>query len=70
MLAAGSDDGFSLFQLLGDGRLHHLSTVADTAATTLNDVVAAAMGLDGSELRLFLASESETGLSHFSYDLA
>ncbi|MBV1868740.1 MAG: hypothetical protein KUG69_12680 [Marinosulfonomonas sp.] len=70
VLASGSDDGFSLFRLRPDGMLHHITSVADTSATTLNNISAAAIGQDGSDLRLFLASATETGLSHFSYDLS
>ncbi|MEE9388637.1 MAG: calcium-binding protein [Paracoccaceae bacterium] len=70
VLASGSDDGFSLFRLLDDGRLSHLTSVADTASLTLDNVSAAAMGLDGTDLRLFFASSTEIGVSHFSYDLS
>ncbi|MEE9428210.1 MAG: calcium-binding protein [Paracoccaceae bacterium] len=70
VLAAGSDDGFSLFQLLNDGRLHHLTTVADTALYSLDNVSAAAMGMDGTDLRMFFASGTEVGISQFSYDLS
>jgi len=70
VLAAGSDDGFSLFQLLNDGRLHLIDSVADTAALALDNVSAATMGVDGSVLRLFLASSTEVGVSSFTYDLS
>jgi len=70
VLAAGSDDGFSLFQLRPDGRLHLLATVADTTALPLDNVSAAAMGLDGTDLRLFLASSTEVGMASFTYDLS
>ncbi len=70
VLASGSDDGFSLFRLLNDGRLHLLTTVTDTAATALDNVSAAAFGLDGTDLRMFFASSTEVGISQFSYDLA
>ncbi len=69
VLAAGSDDGFSLFKLRPDGRLHHLTSVNDTNTTTLDNVSAAVMGQDGADLRIFLASGTESGLTHFSYDL-
>ena len=70
VLAAGSDDGFSLFRVLPDGKLHHLTSFADTAATALNNVSAATLGNDAGTLRLFLASSTETGLSHFAYDIS
>ena len=70
VLAAGSDDGFSLFQVRPDGRLHHLATYADTSATALNNVSAAALGMDGTDLHLFLSSSTEVGLTHFTYDLS
>ncbi|MGR3343713.1 MAG: hypothetical protein ACU0DI_10890, partial [Paracoccaceae bacterium] len=47
VLAAGSDDGFSLFRMRPDGRLHHLASYADTSATALDNVSAAALGMDG-----------------------
>ena len=68
--AAGSDDGFSLFRLLPDGRLHQLATIADTALTTLNNVTAISMSQNGSSLDIFLASSNETGLTRFSWDLS
>ncbi|MFV2002910.1 MAG: hypothetical protein ACC619_07995, partial [Paracoccaceae bacterium] len=70
VLAAGSDDGFTLFRLRPDGKLFQLESYADTAATTLNNVSAAALEVDGSTLRIFLSSATETGISHFSYGLS
>lgn len=70
VLATGSDDGFSLFQIRPDGKLHHLDTIVDTNGTTLDNISAAAMVVDGSDLRIFLSSGTETGLTHFSYDLS
>lgn len=70
VVAAGSDDGFSLFQIRPDGKLHHLDTVADTNHTTLDNISAIAMTMDGSDLKIFVSSGTETGLSHFSYDLS
>ncbi len=70
VLAAGSDDGFSLFKLRPDGRLHLLTSVNDTNATTLDNVSAAVMGQDGTDLRIFLASSTESGFTHFGYDLS
>ncbi len=70
VLAAGSDDGFSLFRLRPDGKLHLLASVADTPTTTLNNISAATMGVDGNVLRIFATSGTEPGMSHFSYDLS
>ncbi len=70
VLAAGSDDGFALFRLRPDGKLHHLASVADSATLALDNVAAAALGADGSALRMFLASATETGISHFALDLS
>ena len=69
-LAAGSDDGFSLFRVRPDGKLLHLASVADSAETTLNNISAAALALEGDTLRIFLASSTETGLTHYAYDLS
>ncbi len=70
LLAAGSDDGFTLFRLRPDGKLFQIATVADTAGATLDNVSAAALGADGADLRLFLASSTETGISQFSLDIS
>ena len=70
VLAAGSDDGFSLFKVLPDGTLHHLSSFEDTNNTTLQNVSAATMVQDGTNLRIFVSSSTESGLSHFRYDLS
>ncbi|MGJ8583680.1 MAG: calcium-binding protein [Marinosulfonomonas sp.] len=70
VLAAGSDDGFSLFKVLPDGTLHHLSSFEDTNSTTLQNVSAATMVQDGTNLRIFVSSSTESGLSHFRYDLS
>jgi Ca2+-binding RTX toxin-like protein len=70
VLAAGSDDGFSLFRVRPDGRLHLLDSYADTNATALNNMSAAALGFDGSALHIFVSSSTEVGVSHFTYDLS
>ncbi len=70
VLTAGSDDGFSLFRLRPDGKLHLLASVADSQGTTLNNVSAAAMAVDGNTLQIFLTSATETGMSRFSYDIS
>ena len=70
ILTAGSDDGFSLFRLRPDGKLHLLASMPDSANTSLNNVSAAAMAADGNNLQIFLTSATETGMSQFSYDLS
>ena len=70
VLTAGSDDGFSLFRLRADGKLHHLASMADSAATTLNNISAATMGLTASGLDIFLTSSTETGMTRYQLDLS
>ena len=70
VMAAGSDDGFTLFRLRPDGKLFQIASVSDTTATTLDNVSAAALGVDGGVLRMFLASSSETGVSQFALDIS
>ena len=68
VVAAGADDGLSLFMLLPNGRLLHLQSIADTAGMALDNVSAlAATGADG-VLDIFATSSSEVGLTHLRYD--
>jgi Ca2+-binding RTX toxin-like protein len=63
VLAAGDEDGISLFQLLPGGRLLHLSTLADTLETTLANVSAVAMAGYDDALSIAVTSEVEPGLT-------
>ena len=69
VLAAGADDGISLFTLLPDGRLIHLASIADSLATALSNVTALAATVVGDRVQLFAASEGEAGLTQFDLDL-
>ncbi|MDT8853539.1 hypothetical protein RNZ50_00530 [Paracoccaceae bacterium Fryx2] len=69
VLAGGADDGISLFTLLPDGRLIHLSSIADTLATTLTNVTALAAAVVGNRVLVFAAGEGEAGLTQFDLDL-
>ena len=69
VLAAGADDGISLFTLLPGGHLFLLDTIADTAATTLNNVSALAATAQGGNLQVFATSGNEAGLTELSVDL-
>ncbi|SLN70230.1 Bifunctional hemolysin/adenylate cyclase precursor [Roseovarius gaetbuli] len=69
VLVGGADDGVTLMALLGDGRLIHLDTLADTQPTTLQNVTAIAAVQTGASAQVFVTSESETGITQFSFDL-
>ena len=70
VVAAGSDDGFSLFRFRPDGKLMHLGSFADTAATVLDNPSALAIVVHQNALHIAAASGTEAGISHFAYDLA
>ncbi len=69
VVAAGGDDGISLFTLMPDGRLLHLDTVADAAGLGLSSISAmtALAGPDGIEI--LLASQDRPGLTQFTVAL-
>jgi len=66
VLAAGGDDGFSVFQLLPDGRLLHMETLVDTPQASLTNITDIAVRIVGGEVQLFVASGSEAGISQFT----
>ncbi|ADE83943.1 calcium-binding protein [Rhodobacter capsulatus] len=70
VLAGGGDDGLTLFTLLPDGRLVHLQTLEQGPGLGLQDVTSVAMAVVGTELRIFVASGAEPGLSLLRIDLA
>ena len=69
VLAGGHDDGASLFTLLPDGRLIHLTTIADTAGITLSNVSALAASVAGTHVQVFVASGDEAGMTQLDLDL-
>ncbi|MHC0052262.1 calcium-binding protein [Actibacterium sp. D379-3] len=66
VLAAGSDDGLSLFTMLPDGRLLHLETLVDTAQTSLANITDMSVQIVDGEVQLFVVSGAEAGLSQFT----
>ncbi|WP_020042868.1 calcium-binding protein [Salipiger mucosus] len=65
LVAAGADDGMSLFSLLPDGKLLHLDAIADATDTPLDNVSALAAVSTGAGLRIFAASGTEAGIGAF-----
>lgn len=68
VLAAGDEDGITLFQLLPGGRLLHLSTLEDAVYSTLADVSAVALAGQGGILSIAVTSASEPGLTWIETD--
>lgn len=68
--AGGADGGVSLFTMLPEGRLVHLSTIADTSSTTLYRVSALSISHANGALQLLGGSAWETGLTQLSFDLS
>ncbi len=70
VLAAGSDDGFSLFRMRPDGKLLHLGAVADADGVVLDNPSAFAMAGWQDALHIAASSGTEAGVSHFRVDLS
>ena len=68
-LKRGADDGISLFELSADGKLHHMSSIADHHGTTLNNISAITATVVGSEIQVFVSSSAEQGITQFTLDL-
>jgi Ca2+-binding RTX toxin-like protein len=68
--AGGGDGGVSLFTVLPGGRLVHLDSLADDAATSLYRVSAIEMTTTGTRLDLLASSTFEPGITRVGYDLA
>ena len=70
VLAAGDDDGVSLFRLTAEGRLVHLDTMPDGLDRALNGVSGLAAQADDSGLNILTTSAGEGGLSLFRVDFS
>lgn len=70
VLAAGGDDGLSLFVLTPGGQLVHLQSVADSLTTGLSNVSAIVAAWVGDRIEVLAASQSEAGLTQFGIGLA
>ena len=68
VFAGGRDDGISVFTIQPDGRLLHLTTIADTDDMTLARISAIeAVVMDG-KIALFVASATEAGITQLVFD--
>ncbi|AMY67541.1 calcium-binding protein [Frigidibacter mobilis] len=65
VIAGGADDGLTLFTLLPDGKLVWLQTISDSTAATLDNVAAITAVQIGTEIQIFVSSQSEPGISQF-----
>ncbi len=70
LAAAGADDGVSILELSPDGRLLHLSTIADAVDTTVDAPSALSFSVQNDALHLVTASGAESGLSVFTLDIS
>ena len=68
VIAAGADDGISVFLLIDGGLLVHRATIEDTVDITLDNVSAIAALSQGSGVDIFVASSSEPGVTQLYYD--
>ena len=69
VLAAGADDGLSLFVMLPGGQLVHLQSLEHEAGLGLQDVTALEAAVVGDSLQVFVSSEGAAGISQFSLPL-
>ena len=69
VLAAGSDDGLTLFELNYRGRLTLLGVVADQFTTTLTNISDIKVTIDNSQILVFVASATEHGFTEFELTL-
>lgn len=67
IVASGTDQGLSVLTLLPGGRLLHLASLGDTADITLDAVSALAMAASGTDIRIFAASGTESGVTQLTF---
>ncbi|MEM9966720.1 MAG: calcium-binding protein [Pseudomonadota bacterium] len=69
ILAAGADDGISMFTLLPGGRLHHIESFTGTADVPLHGISAIEASGSPEAIRLWVATQSAPYLAEFTIAL-
>lgn len=69
VVTGGGAGGLTLFELLPNGRLLHLSGFRDTPPAALANATAVALHAEGDRIEVFASSESEPGISHLALDI-
>lgn len=69
VVAAGSDDGISLMQILPDGYLLHLDSFADTLDTALTNPSGLATIMAGNRLEIATIAETDGGITRLQADM-
>ncbi|MEM9211457.1 MAG: hypothetical protein AAGA63_08215 [Pseudomonadota bacterium] len=70
VVAAGSDDGFTLFEVGPFGELFHLLDVVDDFGTALQNIADLEVVLNGSVAQITAVSGTDHGISVFEVDVA
>ncbi len=70
VLAAGTDGGVTLFELIPGGRLFHHVTIEQQIGWTLANVGGLHVEIVGNEVQVFVTSASQPGLTQFALPLA
>lgn len=65
LIAGGSDDGVTLFEIDPGGRLNMIQVIEDSTDMTLTNITAITATVDGNDVYVFVAG-SETGFTQFS----
>nr|WP_219783260.1 calcium-binding protein [Celeribacter sp. PS-C1] len=68
VVAVGSDDGVTVFNLMPDGTLVHRVSIVDAAEFGLTNVSEIQLYSDGNTLTILAASDAETGLQSLTLD--
>lgn len=70
ILVGGAEDGLSLFELTPmTGKLKFMDSIADTGALSLQDVTDIEAVVLNDVIHLYVSSNAEDGIAHFSLDL-
>jgi len=70
VIAAGQDNGLSLFRFLDDGQRVHLDTIADQLNMPINSITDIYVNIIGGDVQLFTVSGLEAGIGHFTLSLS
>ncbi|MEO0912640.1 MAG: hypothetical protein AAFY59_06575 [Pseudomonadota bacterium] len=69
VVAGGADDGISILEMDYRGQLQHLTSIADGFDTTLANVSALDIRVEGTEAHIYVGSASDHGVTELVVDL-
>ncbi|WP_417628436.1 hypothetical protein [Pararhodobacter aggregans] len=70
VVAGGADNGITVFELLPDGTMVAIATLADDNTTSMHRVTAITLAVEGDTMHVFVGSQNDSGITEYRVSLS